>query len=119
MLELTKSGGGDAPLMRLTFGESSGALIVDVGTGEVRDEHEFDQADVMVAAPALVLLAIAAGANMGEAIQEGDVRLSGPDMIMTTRQEYAIARWLVKLLTSGADAAGGPGERPRLDPAPG
>lgn len=117
MLELTKNGGGEAPLMRLTFGESAGTLIIDVPAGDVRAEQPCDQADVMVSASAEVLLAIAAGANMGEAIQEGDVRLSGTDMIMTTRQEYAIARWLVKLLTAGTPAAAATAEPPPINPA--
>ncbi|HEY2577824.1 MAG TPA: sulfotransferase [Streptosporangiaceae bacterium] len=117
MLELAKNGGGQAPLMCLTFGESAGSLIIDIPAGDVRAEHEYDQADVMVSASAGVLLAIAGGANMGEAIQEGDVRLSGTDMIMTTRQEYGIARWLVKLLTAGAPAAASTRERPNIKPA--
>ncbi|HEV2373502.1 MAG TPA: sulfotransferase [Streptosporangiaceae bacterium] len=117
MLELSKNDGGQAPLMRLAFGESVGSLIIDVAAGDVRAEQEYDEAEVMVSASAEVLLAIAAGANMGEAIQEGDVRLSGTDMIMTTRQEYAIARWLVKLLTAGAPAAASARERPHIKPA--
>ncbi|HLX47087.1 MAG TPA: sulfotransferase [Streptosporangiaceae bacterium] len=117
MLELTKAGGGDAPLMCLSFGESPGSLIIDVAAGDIRAEQACDQADVMVSASAGALLAIAAGANMGEAIQEGDVRLSGTDMIMTTRQEYAIARWLVKLLTAGVAAAASTGGRPHVKPA--
>lgn len=119
MLELSKNGGGEieVPLMRLSFGESADSLIIDFEAGDIRTEQVFDQADVMVTASAEVLLAVAAGANMGEAIQEGDVRLSGMDMIMTTRQEFTIARWLVKLLTAGAPAAASAGERPKIKPA--
>jgi protein-tyrosine sulfotransferase len=101
MLELGKNGGGQAPPMRLSFGESAGSLIIDITAGDVRPEDDFDQPEVVVSTSASALLAIAAGGNMGAAIQDGDVRLSGKDMIMTTRQEYEIARWLVKLLTAG------------------
>lgn len=117
MLELSKNGGGQAPLMRLAFGPSADSLIIDVAAGDVRAEQEYDQAEVTISASAEVLLAIAAGANMGEAIQEGDVRLSGMDMIMTTRQEYTITRWLMKLLAAGASAAASTRERPHIKPA--
>jgi protein-tyrosine sulfotransferase len=112
MAELSKNGGGRAPLMRLAFSETAGSLIIDVAAGEVRPEEDFDQPEAVVSTSAAALLAIAAGGNMGAAIQEGDVRLSGKDMIMTTRQEYEIARWLVKLLTAGTPAVTGAGHTP-------
>jgi protein-tyrosine sulfotransferase len=117
MVEVSQNGGGQAPLISLAFGESAGSVIIDVAAGQVRPEQPFDQPEAVVSASADALLAIAAGGNMGAAIQDGDVRLLGADMIMTTRQEYGIARWLVKLLTSGARAVSQAGPVPRANPA--
>jgi hypothetical protein len=105
MLGPGRSGDGRAPVIRLHLNGSPEPVLIDGAAGLVRGGQDPAEAEVVISASAHALLAVAAGGNLGAAMREGDVRLVGQDTLMTAREEYLIAKWLMNVLIAGKQSA--------------
>jgi hypothetical protein len=108
MRELSQAGAGASPLIQLNLEGATGSLVIDAAAGQVREALDSDDPEMVIATSAQTLLAIAAGANMGAAMRDGDMRVVRIDALMTTREEYQILSSLMKLLLAGRQPAARP-----------
>jgi hypothetical protein len=108
MLDLRKSGADGCPLIQLNIDGSAGPLVIDTAAGRVREGLDSDNPEMVVSTSAQTLLAVAAGANMGTAMRDGDVRVVRIDDLMTAREEYLILSSLMTLLIAGRHSAARP-----------
>jgi hypothetical protein len=108
MLSLGQSSDDYCPLIQLNLNGSAGPVVIDAKAGRVRGAADSDRAEVVISTSAAALQAIAGGANIGEAMRDGGVRLVKIDRLMPAREEYLIVKSLMNLLIAGKESAARP-----------